>query len=51
MPDLRDAKHAICDFSDNIVYIYRDAKHVIGDFWDDIVYIYLFSISGLLYIY
>ena len=22
MPDLRDAKHAIRDFSDNIVYIY-----------------------------
>ena len=24
MPDLRDAKHAIWDFSDNIVYIYRE---------------------------
>ena len=24
MPDLRDAKQAIWDFSDNIVYIYRD---------------------------
>ena len=51
MPDLRDAKHAICDFSDNIVYICRDAKHLIRDFRDNIVYIYLFSISGLLYIY
>ena len=26
MPDLRDAKHAIWDFSDNNVYIYRDVK-------------------------
>ena len=50
MPDLRDAKHAIWDFSDNIVYICRDAKHVIRDFKDNIVYIYIFSISGLLYI-
>ena len=41
MPDLRDAKHAIWDFSDNIVYIYRDAKHLIRDFRDNIVYIYL----------
>ena len=41
MPDLRDAKHAIWDFSDNIVYIYRDAKHVIRDFRDNVVYIYL----------
>ena len=41
MPDLRDAKHAIWDFSDNILYIYRDAKHVIRDFRDNIVYIYL----------
>ena len=46
MPDLRDAKQAIWDFSDN-----GDAKHVIRDFRDNIVYIYIFSISGLLYIY
>ena len=51
MPDLRDAKHAIWDFSANIVYICRDAKHLIRDFRDNIVYIYIFSISGLLYIY
>ena len=51
MPDLRDAKHAFWDFSDNIAYIYRDAKHVIRDFRDNTVYIYLFFISGLSYIY
>ena len=51
MPDLRDAKHAIWDLSDNNVYVYRDVKHVIRGFRDNIVYIYLFSISGLLYIY